>query len=151
MRTIDIIEDVLLFSDLTMEELALIEPLCGLVEGKAGDCLIREGECVLNVYVLLSGEAIVKKKRADGKQIPLDHIRKGDLVGEVTFFKQTPAPAPIQAPGPFPALDLKQKEFRRLLDAHPALGLKIYKKFARILSVRIKMRLDQFVESVSKI
>lgn len=146
MRTLEFLEEVSLFADLTMEELALIEPLCSLKEGKAGDCLIQEGECVQNVYILLSGNATVQKARADGKPVPIDEVGKDDLLGEVTFFKNTPASATVQATAPFKALEFNQKEFHRLLDANPTLGLKIYKKFSRVLSVRIKKRLAQLVE-----
>jgi CRP-like cAMP-binding protein len=64
----------------------------------------------------------------------------------VTFLKNTPASAAVQATAPFKALEFDQKDFHRLLDTHPPLGLKIYKKFSRVLSVRIKKRLAQLVE-----
>jgi CRP-like cAMP-binding protein len=146
MQALAILEEVSLFSDLTMEELALLAPLCSLKEGMAGDFLIREGECVENVYILLSGQATVMKIRADKKMIPIDQVGKDDLLGEVTFFKNTPASASVKATAPFQALQFNQKDFHRLLDAHPPLGLKIYKKFSRVLSVRIKKRLAQLVE-----
>ena len=146
MRALDILEQVSLFSDLTMDELALIQPLAVMKDGKAGDFIIQEGECVENVYILLSGQATVLRTRADGKKVSIDQVGKDDLLGEVTFFKNTPASASVQATAPFKALQFKQKDFHRLLDTHPPLGLKIYKKFSRVLSVRIKKRLTQLVE-----
>jgi len=146
MRALDILEEVSIFSDLTMDELALIAPLCRMKEGKAGDCIIQEGECVENVYILLAGHATVMKSRPDGKKVPIDQVGKDDLLGEVTFFKNTPASAAVQATTSFKALEFNQKDFHHLLDTHPPLGLKIYKKFSRVLSVRIKKRLAQLVE-----
>jgi len=145
-QTLDVLEEVAIFSDLTMEELAMIAPLCNLKEGLAGDFIIREGECVQNVYILLSGQATVLKIRTDKKMVPIDEVGKDDLLGEVTFFKNTPASASVKATAPFQALELNQKDFHRLLDTNPNLGLKIYKKFSRVLSVRIKKRLAQLVE-----
>jgi CRP/FNR family cyclic AMP-dependent transcriptional regulator len=146
MQALAILEEVALFSDLTMDELALLAPLCGMKEGKAGDCIIQEGDCVQSVYILLSGQATVMKTRPDGKKVAIDQVGKDDLLGEVTFFKNTPASASVQATAPFRALEFNQKDFHRLLDTHPPLGLKIYKKFSRVLSVRIKKRLAQLVE-----
>ena len=146
MQALDILEEVSLFADLTMEELALIAPLVVMKEGKAGDFIIQEGECVESVYILLSGNATVMKTRGDGKKVSLDQVGKDDLLGEVTFFKNTPASASVQATAPFKALQFNQKDFHRLLDANPTLGLKIYKKFSRVLSMRIKKRLAQLVE-----
>ena len=146
MRAMDVLEEVSLFSDLSMDELALIAPLAVMKDGKAGDFIIQEGECVENVYILLSGNATVMKARPDGKMVSIDQVGKDDLLGEVTFFKNTPASATVQATAPFRALQFNQKEFHRLLDAHTPLGLKIYKKFSRVLSVRIKKRLAQLIE-----
>ena len=146
MQALDILEEVSLFADLTMEELALIAPLVVMKEGKAGDFIIQEGECVESVYILLSGNATVMKARGDGKKVSLDQVGKDDLLGEVTFFKNTPASASVQAITSFKALQFNQKDFHRLLDTDPQLGLKIYKKFSRVLSVRIKKRLAQLVE-----
>lgn len=146
MRALEILEEVSLFSDLTMDELALIAPLCKVIEGKAGDSIIQEGERVQNVYILLSGDATIKKAQADGKLVQIDQVRKDDLLGEVTFFKNTPASATVVANSSFKALEMSHKELHRLLDDHPELGLKIYKKFARVLSVRIKKILARLVE-----
>jgi CRP-like cAMP-binding protein len=131
---------------LTTDELALIVPLAVMKEGKAGDFIIQEGECVENVYILLSGQATVLKTRSDGKKVSIEQVGKDDLLGEVTFFKNTPASAAVQATAPFKALQFNQKEFHRLLDGNPNLGLKIYKNFSRVLSARIKKRLTQLVE-----
>ena len=40
---------------------------------------------------LLSGNATVMKTRGDGKNASLDQGGKDDLLGEGTFFKNTPA------------------------------------------------------------
>jgi CRP-like cAMP-binding protein len=146
MRALDILEEVSIFSDLTTDELALIVPLAVMKEGKAGDFIIQEGECVENIYILLSGQATVLKTRSDGKKVSIEQVGKDDLLGEVTFFKNTPASAAVQATAPFKALQFNQKDFHRLLDTHPPLGLKIYKNFSRVLSARIKKRLAQLVE-----
>ena len=146
MRALDILEEVSIFSDLTMDELALIVPLAVMKDGKAGDFIIQEGECVQNIYILLSGNATVLKTRTDGKKVSIEQVGKDDLLGEVTFFKNTPASAAVQATAPFKTLQFNQKEFHRLLEGNPNLGLKIYKNFSRVLSARIKKRLAQLVE-----
>jgi CRP-like cAMP-binding protein len=89
---IEILEDLSLFCDLTPEELDSIMPLSQLVEGKPGDCLVREGEQVKNLYILVSGEAHVNKTRTDGTQVQLGSLGKDDLIGEVTFLKQLRPP-----------------------------------------------------------
>lgn len=146
---IEVLEELSLFSDLTPDELDSIMPLCQLVEGKPGNCLVREGEQVKNLYILVSGEAHVNKTRTDGKPVQLGSLRKGDLIGEITFYKTIiPAAATVEAKTIFTAVALNQKEFHRFLDKRPLLGFKIYKHFARIMSQRFKNLISQFAESV---
>jgi len=141
MTTLATLEDVALFADLTMDELVLILPLCAVKEGSAGEVIIQEGARVRHLYILLTGNATVKKARADGKMAVIARVGKNDLLGEVTFFKNTPGSATVEASSSFYALEIEQTKLHRLLDQHPALGLKIYKKFARILSRRITHQL----------
>ena len=60
-----------------------VELICARLEQLGFTDTRVEGECVLSIYILLAGEAIVTKKRTDGKQVRLDIIQRGDLVGEV--------------------------------------------------------------------
>ena len=63
MVAIDILEELSFFCDLTMEELALIAPLCTLIEGGTGDSIIQEGKLVPNLYILSPGKAVILKNR----------------------------------------------------------------------------------------
>src|SRR2546428_13793688 len=93
MVAIDILEELSFFCDLTMEELALVAPLCTLIEGQAGDFIIQEGKLVPNLYILLSGKAAVLENRDDGKRVPLASGGKDELIGKGCFFKLAVASA----------------------------------------------------------
>ena len=146
MVAIAILEELSFFCDLTMEELALIAPLCTLIEGGAGDSIIQEGKLVPNLYILFSGNAAILKNRGDGKQIQLASVEKEELVGEVSFFKMAVASATVKTSSAFKALVLDQRKLHTVLSANPKLGCKLYKKVARILSERLKNRTEQFVQ-----
>ena len=143
MKTLDILEDLPLFSDLTEEELLLLEPLSSVIEGDDGEVIIQEGKVVQNLFIILSGEASILKKRPDGKQVAVATVGKNDLLGEVTFLKMPPASATVKATTPFKTLVLSQKDLHAILRRNPALGSKIYRKFARVLCRRLtKMTLS---------
>ncbi|HZC69015.1 MAG TPA: cyclic nucleotide-binding domain-containing protein [Nitrospirales bacterium] len=146
MVEIDILEELSFFCDLTIEELALIAPLCTLIEGQAGDFIIQEGKLVPNLYILLSGKATILKNRGDGKQVPLASVGKDELIGEVSFFKMALASATVETSSVFKALVLDQRKLHMVLSRNPKLGCKLYKKIARILSERLKNRTEQFVQ-----
>ncbi len=146
MKTIDILRELAFFAELTEEELGLIEPLCSLIEGKAGNTIIQEGEYVQNLYIVLAGSASVLKKRADGKQVSIASVGKDDLLGEITFFKMTVASATVQASSAFKALVMNQSAFHDFLKTHSELGCKVYRKMARVLSERLRNRTGQLAE-----
>src|SRR5437879_12190202 len=100
MVAIDILEELSFFCDLTMEELALVAPLCTLIEGQAGDFIIQEGKLVPNLYILLSGQDTVRKDRSDGKRVPLASEGKDELIGEVSVFSmEVPSAHAATRPG----------------------------------------------------
>ena len=148
MKILGILEDLSLFSDLAEEELRLLEPLCSVIEGKAGDVIIQEGSVVQNLFILMAGEASIKKKRPDGKQAQVATVGKNDLLGELTFLKMPPASATVEATTPFKALVVKQKELHVVLREHSVLGCKIYRKFARVLCVRLAKMTTQVAVSL---
>lgn len=148
MKILGILEDVSLFSDLTEGELLLLEPLSSVIEGHSGDVIIQEGKVVQNLFILLGGEASIKKERPDGKQVTVATVGKNDLLGEMTFLKMPPASASVEATTRFKALVLSQKELHAVLRNHPALGSKIYRKFARVLCKRLTEMTNQVAVSL---
>src|SRR5437899_2018553 len=110
MVAIDVRNEFPFFCDLTMEELALVAPLCTLIEGQAGDFIIQEGKLVPNLYILLSGRAAVLKNRDDGKRVPLASVGKDELIGEVSFFKLAVASATVETSSAFKALVVDQRK-----------------------------------------
>jgi CRP-like cAMP-binding protein len=141
----DILLDLSLFSELEETELVQIEPLCRLVEFKTGDYLIREGEAVQDLFILLSGEAAVLKNKAGASEVDFATVAKGDLLGEITFFKMTFASASVKATSAVKAVAFNQRDLHSLLSARPTFGCKVYKKIARVLSERTRKLIDLVV------
>jgi len=147
-KILRVLEDVSLFSDLTEGELLLLEPLASVIEGRAGEMLIQEGKIVPNIFILLAGEATIKKKRPDGKQVEVSTAGKNDLLGELTFLKMPPASASVETTTRFKALVFGQKELHAVLRRHPVVGSKLYRKFARVLCRRLAKMTALFAASL---
>lgn len=138
------LEELPLFFDLTGPEIDLLVPHCRLVEGRAGQRLIREGEAVWTIYFLVSGEAAVLK---DNNVIA--SVGKGTVLGEMSLIHHSPAFATIEAKGPFQALAIDQVVFNQLLEEHARLGYKIFKKIARILTLRLMLTDSRLAEQLA--
>ena len=134
------------FSDLTDTEFDTITPFCHEVTGKTGTMLIREGEPVKNVYILLSGTASVFKKQTDGKQVLLASVGKGDVLGELSFLQSVRATATVKAKRPYRALAIDQGDLQRLLVTHLDMAAKLYRKLALIAGRRMSALLSHHFE-----
>lgn len=47
--------------------------------------LVRQGEPLAHLYLLLSGKARIVKNEANGKRLILQFLESGDLIGELTL------------------------------------------------------------------
>lgn len=83
-------------------------------EVRRGDTLIREGQQVDGLYVVLSGEVAVSK----GEQ-PLARLREGELFGEMSLLQKTPATATVTAARNTSLLRLPREDFDTLILTHP--------------------------------
>ena len=138
MRIQGVLQELPFFASLTDSELDLIMSISRLVEGNAGDSLIREGEQVRTLYVMLSGEAEVIRVDAKWNRVVIASVGKGALLGEMSLVDSAPASATIEAKGAFRALAIEQEKFNRLTEEHPNLGCKIFKQIARTTSHRLR-------------
>jgi CRP-like cAMP-binding protein len=138
------LEELPLFFDLTGPEIDLLVPHCRLVEGQAGHRLIREGEPVRTIYFLVTGEAAVLKDN-----MVIASVGKGTVLGEMSLIHHSPAFATIEAKGPFTALAIEQAVFIQLLEEHARLGFKIFKKIARILTLRLMMTDSRLADQIA--
>jgi CRP-like cAMP-binding protein len=87
-------------------------------EVKPGDVVIREGERSDGLYVVLEGSVEVKKQR-DGAEVVVGQLREGDLFGEMSCLRKTPATATVVVKRPGTLLRLPRKEFDELVLTYP--------------------------------
>lgn len=127
-----------LFTGLTKPELERIAPLCRMIEGKEGDCLIREGHEVRAIYFIVEGEASIIKEMDVDIHIPIATARNGAILGEMALLENAPASATVEAKGPFKALVIDRAEFNRLMESECTLGYKIARRLGQIESARLR-------------
>ena len=145
----EFLKQLSLFKDLSDAEINQIAPLCKLVEGKAGDRLIKEGLPVRSIFFLLSGQAVVAKGADVEKQTVIGEVAKGTIIGELSLYDNTNASATIQATHPFKALAIDNVKFIQLMESNHGLGYKIFKKLASNTSRRLKMVSGEHAECIT--
>jgi CRP-like cAMP-binding protein len=85
---------------------------------EAGEVLIREGDRSDGLYVILDGTVDVTKHKA-GQEALVGRLREGDLFGEVSCLRKSPATATVTARRAGTLLKLPRAEFDELVMSYP--------------------------------
>jgi len=101
------------------ERHAVLERIISM-EVKKGQVIIEEGRKGIGLFVILRGEAEVKKREGD-TLVPLALLREGDVFGEIALVKDVPTTATVIAGSDGEFLFLSRKEFEDCIRANPDL------------------------------
>ncbi|MGC4115405.1 MAG: cyclic nucleotide-binding domain-containing protein [Myxococcales bacterium] len=87
-------------------------------EVKPEEVIVTEGQPVDGLYVVMSGEVYVRKKK-DGADVRLATIKEGDLFGEISLLTKSAATATVAAAKRSTVLRLPRPAFDELISTHP--------------------------------
>jgi len=125
---IALIKKVPLFAPLAKAQLAQVASIADEVELPEGRVLTRQGERGREFFVVLDGEAEVRRngrKRAT--------IRPGEFFGEIALVSDRPRTATVTATKPVRLLVITDTDFRSVLLRTPQIALKVLAAFAERL------------------
>ena len=86
----------------------------------AREFICRQGEPGTSLFVIHRGVAQVVMEEAGGTR-PLVHLRRGEVVGEMSLVSGEPRSASVVASVPTDVLELDRDAFATVLARHPAL------------------------------
>ena len=116
------------FPDLQSTECKQLFLASKKVVGRAGDMLIKQGEPVSHIYIVLAG--VVDIKLAGTK---VSECGPGDLLGEMSFLTGDPATADSQLASDAQLLRVEQENLSTLIRSSDELGHSINKLISRNL------------------
>lgn len=116
----DALSSIDLFAGLSKSELKRVQSLMTPVTIKAGREFITQGTPGREAYILLSGEA---KVRRNGRLVVT--LGAGEVLGEIALLGGLPRSASVTAETEVEAAVLTRREFIALLDESPVLSRKI--------------------------
>ncbi len=111
---------VRLFSACSKKELSLISRVSDEVSVVAGRVLCEEGAIGHEFYLILEGQAAVRK---GGRKVAT--LSPGQYFGEMALLDRGPRSATVVAETPMRLLVIGQREFSALLDEVPMLAHKL--------------------------
>jgi CRP/FNR family cyclic AMP-dependent transcriptional regulator len=115
-----------LFEGLSRKELAQLARMSDDLEVPAGKVLCKEGENGQEFFVLVDGEAEVKRK---GRKVATRG--GGEFFGEISLLEDTQRMATVTAKTPLRVFVLTRRDFRQLVDENPSVERKVLRALAR--------------------
>jgi CRP/FNR family transcriptional regulator, cyclic AMP receptor protein len=122
---VDLIKAVPLFAECSKKELNEVAGIADEIDLPEGKELTTQGRPGREFFVLVEGNADVKKNNRRVNQ-----LGPGDFFGEISLVKQTPRTATVVATSPVRALVITDRSFRSLMEHQPQIQGKVMSALA---------------------
>ena len=122
---VELIRSVPLFTHCTRAELAEVTKIADEIDVQEGKELMREGDRGREFFVLLQGNAVVRR---GGRK--LNTLGPGDFFGEIALVSQSPRTATVTTTTPARLLVITASSFKSLLDHQPRIQLRVLEALA---------------------
>lgn len=124
-RITQLLRGVRLFRALSRNDLARVSEWSDIVEYRAGQMIVREGEVGEHMYVVLEGTADVFVTDEDGKVLVLASLTQGHYFGEQALIPDSPGRrnANVRANGPVTLVRVAKRYFQLILNRDKKLTL----------------------------
>lgn len=132
-QLVEHLADVPLFSACSKADLRIVARHATEVEAPVDTVLVSEGEAGDTFFVLLSGEASVRKKGAAKRSRRIATLGAGSYFGELALLDPAPRNATVAATTPVVLAAISARVFRTLLREVPAMNEKLLTGLARRL------------------
>ncbi len=129
---IELLKGVPLFAGCSKKELGEIAQLADEIDVDAGKTLTREGDAGREFFVLVDGEAEVRRK---GRKVGT--MGAGDFFGEIALISSRTRTATVTSTAPGTLLVVTDRAFRRLLEQMPSIQLKVLTALADRLAADV--------------
>jgi CRP/FNR family cyclic AMP-dependent transcriptional regulator len=139
----DVFRSAYLFADLLPEEMALfLDRARYQTLGKDAE-ILREGDAGNMLYLVLNGSVRVTKRVGEGVEQVIGFLRPGEFFGEMALLDSLPRSASVYANSEVEFAILEHADLTDIFSRNAPMGLKVVRKFAEVLSVRLRETNDR--------
>lgn len=132
-EAVALLRGVGVFETLAEPDLRRIAQLAVPRSFAAGEVVFREGDTSDTCYVVAGGHARAIREHGDGRTITLAHFGPGDIFGELAIFDDENRSATVEALDALATIAILGPDFRRLLDQHGQMAVKLVVALGRRL------------------
>ncbi len=126
--SLEVFSSVPLFRGLEEQDLKAIASLSKEMQFKEGEAIVKEGEAGLGFYVIMEGEAVVKRRNK-----VVAKLQRGSFFGEMALLDDQPRSADVVATEPTKCLVLLRWNFWSLVSKNKKIVRGLLREMARRL------------------
>jgi SulP family sulfate permease len=116
---------------------ASLAPLLKRVPVAQGTVLLRQDEPPGDLYVLAEGRLAIETVTKEGRNVRVNVLRPGAVVGELTFYSGTPHTADVVAETPCVVLTCTREQLEHIETDDPAAAIDLHRWFAATIAGRL--------------
>jgi len=127
-----------IFTDMTLAERAEVLKLLEDEHYPAGEVILKEGNAVQILWIIVTGRCEVVKTMKNGTQQQLVELEPGSVFGEMSFFKPAPHSASVRTLTEVQVLRLPREQFDHLHTVCPSAACHIAASTVAVLAERLR-------------
>ncbi len=132
-RLADLIAPGSLLADASPDDLEALAARASQRSFKRGEVLLHQGDEGRSFYILLDGVARVSRIAANGREMTLDFLERGAVVGEIAVLDGQERTATVTAIEPVTALRLDGDGLRAIISDRPGFAWQLLGQMAKRL------------------
>ena len=137
MTNVGILKDISLFAGLDEPQVARFAQITEEKKYKSGNIILEQGVEGDALYVVKEGQVEVSKSEGEVRST-LVTLEAGEHFGEMSLLEGQPTSARVSADGEVTLLIIPREKFLKLLNEDIAIGQKVYRSLAYVLSKRLR-------------
>lgn len=140
------LKDVLVFKDLSADEVEQMEKVSSFETYRKGDVVFREGDAGDSLYVVMSGEVRIMRITRNGAEKLLTKLGPKTFFGEMSLLDGRPRSASAIANTKTELIKITKTDMDKLLSKDCLAAYKVIRAFARTLCYRLRKMNDELLE-----
>ncbi len=138
------LKENILFQDLSLRELRVLENIVNVRNFRPGECVFKQGEVGVGMYIINSGSVNVTVEELDsnGKNVKITHVtqlKKNGFFGELALVEDNGRrSATCTAHEESVLIGFFKPDLMELVQRNPTAGVKILLRLGEVLGTRLK-------------
>lgn len=141
----DPFEQLPLFNELSPAQLQLLRPLFTSWDCYPGTVLFEQGDSADFLYLVVTGEVVIRYKPEDGPTITVTRVHSGGVVGWSAALGNRVYTSGAVCSDCSQMLRVRGRDLRKLCEDYPETGILVLERLAWIIAERLHNTHDQVV------